>query len=59
MFTKEQSILRDLGNGLVMRRSTSGDAEALAEFNGKIHGENEPETERVAASTHEHSGELR
>jgi hypothetical protein len=37
MFTKGQTILRDLGNGLVMRRSTPEDAEALAEFNGHIH----------------------
>ena len=53
MFTKEQSILRDLGNGLVMRRSTPADAEALAEFNGKIHGENEGDLQRVAAWTHD------
>jgi hypothetical protein len=53
MFTQEQTILRDLGNGLVMRRSTSADAEALSEFNGKIHGENEADTQRVAAWTHD------
>lgn len=53
MFTKEQSILRDLGNGMVMRRSTPEDAEALAEFNGKIHGENEADAGRVAAWTHD------
>ncbi|MGE5777320.1 MAG: GNAT family N-acetyltransferase [Chloroflexota bacterium] len=53
MFTKQQTILRDLGNGLVMRRATREDAEALAEFNGKIHGENEADTRRVAAWTHD------
>ena len=53
MFTKEQTILRDLGNGLVMRRSTPADAQALSEFNGKIHGENEADTQRVAAWTHD------
>jgi len=53
MFTKRQIILHDLGNGLIMRRSTSEDAEALAEFNGKIHGENELDTQRVAAWTHD------
>ena len=53
MFTKEQTILRDLGNGLVMRRSTSEDADALAEFNGIIHGENELDRQRVAAWTHD------
>ncbi len=53
MFTKGQTILCDLGNGLVMRRSTSEDAEALAEFNGRIHGENEADAQRVAAWTHD------
>jgi hypothetical protein len=53
MFTTQQTILHDLGNGLVMRRSTSEDAYALAEFNGKIHGENEVDTQRVAAWTHD------
>jgi hypothetical protein len=41
MFTKEQFILRDLGDGLVMRRSTVEDADALAEFNRAIHSDNE------------------
>ena len=53
MFTKQQTILRDLGNGLIMRRSTSEDAQALAEFNGRIHGENALDTQRVAAWTHD------
>ncbi len=30
-------ILRDLGNGLVLRRATAADAEALVAFNGEIH----------------------
>ena len=51
MFTKGQAILRDLGNGLVMRRSTPEDADALAEFNGAIHGDNEADKQRVAAWT--------
>jgi hypothetical protein len=51
MFTEAQTILRDLGNGLVMRRSTSEDAEALAEFQGQIQGENEADRQRVAAWT--------
>lgn len=51
MLTKRQTILRDLGNGLVMRRSTPEDAEALAEFNGSIHGNDEPDKQRVAAWT--------
>lgn len=53
MLTKHQTILRDLGNGLVMRRSTPQDADALAEFNGMIHGENPADAERVAAWTHD------
>ena len=53
MFTKQQTILRDLGNGLIMRRSTPQDVDALAEFNGKIHGVNDLDTERVAAWTHD------
>lgn len=53
MFTKGQTVLRDLGNGLVMRRSTPQDAEALAQFNAQIHGENELDAQRVAAWTHD------
>ena len=51
MFTQQKTILRDLGSGLNMRRSTPEDAEALAEFNGRIHGQNEQDTQRVAAWT--------
>jgi hypothetical protein len=53
MFTRQQTILRDLGDGLMMRRSSPDDADALAEFNGRIHGENELDTQRVAAWTHD------
>ncbi len=51
MFTRSQTVLRDLGNGLVMRRSTPEDAESLADFNGNIHGDNEVDRQRVAAWT--------
>lgn len=51
MLTKQQTILRDLGNGLVMRRSTPEDAEALSEFNGRIHGDDGQDSLRVAAWT--------
>ncbi len=51
MFTKQQPILRDLGNGLVLRRSTPEDAEALAEFNGRIHGDDPIDAQRIAAWT--------
>ena len=51
MFTKEKTILRDLGHGLVLRRSTSGDADALAEFNRSIHSDNEQDGQCLAAWT--------
>ena len=53
MFTKQQTILQDLGNGLVLRRSTREDAEALSEFNGRIHGDDPQDSQRVAAWTHD------
>jgi hypothetical protein len=46
-------ILRDLGDGLVLRRSTPADAEALGEFNARVHSDDGPEQpdEKVAAWT--------
>jgi len=35
--SKEGQVLKDLGDGLALRRGRSKDAEALAEFNGRIH----------------------
>jgi len=37
--TLKKNILRDLGDGLVLRRSTRADADALADFNSRIHSE--------------------
>jgi len=51
MLTQQKTILRDLGDGLIMRRSSPLDAEALAEFNGKIHGDDELDRQHVAAWT--------
>jgi len=51
MLSQTQTILRDLGNGLVLRRSTPEDADALAGFNGGIHGENDLDKGRLAAWT--------
>ena len=51
MFTKGQTFLRDLGHGLVMRRSTPEDADALAEFNAQIHGDDEGDMQCLAAWT--------
>jgi len=48
---QRQTIIRDLGDGLVLRRSTPLDADALAEFNAKIHGESESDAPRLAAWT--------
>ncbi len=48
---RTKDILRDLGDGLILRRSTSADVEALAEFNARIHSDDGPDhpDERVAA----------
>lgn len=39
------------GRNLVLRRSTAADAEKLAEFNGRIHGDNEDDARRVGEWT--------
>jgi hypothetical protein len=48
-----QKILRDLGDGLILRRSTPADAEALADFCGRIHSDDGPDKPdfRIAAWT--------
>jgi GNAT acetyltransferase-like protein len=51
MFTKGETILRDLGGGLIMRRSTPEDGDVLAEFNRAIHTDNEPDGQCIAAWT--------
>ena len=51
MFTNQQTILHDLGNGLVMRRAISEDADALSTFNADIHGEDEADRKGVIAWT--------
>jgi hypothetical protein len=45
----------DLGNGLVLRRSTAQDAQALVEFNSKVHSDEGPDKpdERVGAWTND------
>lgn len=40
---QEKTILRDLGAGLILRRSTSDDADALADFNASIHSDDGPD----------------
>ncbi|HPH96882.1 MAG TPA: GNAT family N-acetyltransferase [Anaerolineaceae bacterium] len=39
----DKIIIKDLGDGLILRRSNQGDTDALAAFNGKIHPDNEAE----------------
>jgi hypothetical protein len=52
MLTKgETTILRDLGAGLILRRSTPEDGDVLAEFNRAIHTDNEPDGQCIAAWT--------
>ena len=48
-----QSLIRDLGEGLILRRTTPADAEALATFNARLHSDDGPDKpdERVAAWT--------
>ena len=50
---QSQPILRELGDGLVLRRSTPADADALAEFNAMIHNDDKTRErdERVGAWT--------
>jgi hypothetical protein len=45
--------IRDLGNGLILRRATKDDAQALSEFNGRIHSDEGPDKsdKRVAVWT--------
>lgn len=51
MFTQSKTILRDLGDGLILRRSTSDDAEALVEFNSAIHSDDEQDGRCLASWT--------
>lgn len=48
---QELDILRQLGDGLVLRRSQPGDIEALADFNSRLHSEDGPDKpdERIGA----------
>lgn len=40
---KTPALIRDLGDGLILRRSTSADAEPLADFNSRIHSDEGPD----------------
>ena len=49
----EASVPQDLGDGLILRRASRGDTEALVTFNGEIHGDRQTQQpdEGVAAWT--------
>ena len=53
MFTRQQSMLRDIGNGLIMRRSMPTDADALAEFNARLHSDDAADAECLNIWTHD------
>ncbi len=50
---QERVILKDLGAGLILRRSTPEDADSLADFNARVHSDDGPDKpdERLAAWT--------
>ncbi len=48
---REKTIIKDLGAGLILRHATSDDADALADFNATLHGDDELDGMRVAAWT--------
>ena len=45
------NFIRDLGNGLILRRSTPADAEKLGDFNALIHTDTDKPDQRLAAWT--------
>ena len=51
--TEQQAFIRELGDGLILRRSTPADAEKLGAFNAMIHSDDGPEKpdDRLAAWT--------
>lgn len=51
MVEMQELKLKDLGDGLVLRRSCVEDAQRLGDFNGRIHGEDAYDTEAVAVWT--------
>ncbi|MCI0552149.1 MAG: GNAT family N-acetyltransferase [Anaerolineae bacterium] len=51
MLTQTKKIIHDLGDGLILRHASPEDADALSQFNGEIHAEDEADKERLAAWT--------
>ncbi len=53
MTDSARMVPRDLGDGLLMRRATPSDVEALVQFNGTAHAEGEPFDAAIAAISRE------
>jgi predicted N-acetyltransferase YhbS len=53
MSASADALPRQLGDGLVLRRATNADVEALVQFNGTVHAEDEPFSDAIAAITRE------
>ena len=51
MLTQAKKIIRDLGNGLVLRHASPEDADALSQFNGEMHADNEADRIHLMAWT--------
>jgi len=51
MTASKKDILSDLGNGLILRKSSAADSERVSAFNGRIHGEDPADAEAVVAWT--------
>jgi hypothetical protein len=51
MLTETKKIIRDLGDGLILRHASPEDADALSQFNGEIHAENEVDRPYLMAWT--------
>jgi hypothetical protein len=51
MLTQTKKIIRDLGDGLILRHASPEDADALSQFNGEIHAENEVDRLHLMAWT--------
>jgi GNAT superfamily N-acetyltransferase len=51
MISPTKNFIRDLGNGLILRRATPQDADALADFNAGIHGDDELDGNGIAGWT--------
>ena len=51
MLTETKKIIRDLGDGLILRHASTEDADALSQFNGEIHADNEADRLHLMAWT--------